>query len=210
MNPWLIALPFLVIAAVLAAHEEPARKIEIRLKPALRTSTAKMFNLLPFFKKGVEYPDTIRVLAEKWAAVFEIPSSWLISQAYVESQNKPLAENPSGATGVLQIKLVRANDLVKWIHKSKWKNRPEVEAILGNYWHGNREDLLNPDLNVMLAAFDLQHLRRKFGDNHELVAAAYNQGEGKMTKVLAAGEPVPRRGLVYIARVIEAKRKGFV
>ena len=161
------------------------------------------------FKPGTEYPATMRALAEKWAKIFGVPSSWLISQAYVESQNRPLATNPSGATGVLQIKLVRARDLVKWINRSKWRSHPKVQAMLKEHWHDRKEDLLNPDLNTMLASFDLRHLRAKFGDDHALVAAAYNQGEGRISRHLAAGMPLPPRAIEYVARVERAKLRGY-
>ena len=162
------------------------------------------------FKADVEYPNTARTLARKWAHIFGVPSSWIVSQAYVESQNHPLAANPkTGATGLLQIKLVRAHDLVKWISQSKWAVNSIVQKTLTTYWHGLRSNLLEPELNVMLAAFDLHHLRQQFGHDHRLVAAAYNQGEGTITRCLAAGKPLPPRAIEYVARVEKAKRRGY-
>jgi len=162
------------------------------------------------FKVDVEYPTTARTLARKWARVFAIPSSWIVSQAYVESQNHPLAANPrTGATGLLQIKLTRAHDLVKWISQSKWAVNSIVQKTLKTYWHGLRSNLLEPELNVMLAAFDLHHLRERFGHDHGLVAAAYNQGEGCIARCLAMGSPLPPRAIEYVARVEKAKRRGY-
>ena len=167
------------------------------------------------FKANVEYPVTIQDLAKKWARIFEIPSSWIISQAYAESRFHPLAENPSGATGVLQIKIARALDLVKWMQSSKWWAYDLVRETLANHWHGLRSDLLNPDLNVMLAACDLHHLSRRFGRDHDIVAAAYNMGEGAMARWRVEKEankalPLPPRAAVYIARVKGAKRRGYI
>ena len=167
------------------------------------------------FKPDIAYPDTIRDLSKKWARIFEIPSSWIVSQAYVESRFHPLAENPSSATGVLQIKIARAMDLVKWMQSSKWWAYDLVRETLANHWHGLRSDLLNPDLNVMLAAFDLHHLSRRFGKDHDIVAAAYNQGEGAIARWKVEREtnkalPLPPRAAVYVARVRSAKRKGYV
>ena len=162
------------------------------------------------FDPAIEYPDTARKLAKKWARVFQIPSSWIVSQAYAESQNHPTASNVSGATGLLQIKLVRARDLVKWIGLTKWKASAIVQNTLKKYWHGLRRDLFEPELNVMLAAFDLHHLRQRFGSSHNLVAAAYNQGEGRISRCLFAGRPLPARALEYVARVERAKRMGYV
>jgi soluble lytic murein transglycosylase-like protein len=162
------------------------------------------------FDPAIEYPDTARKLAKKWARVFQIPSSWLVSQSYAESLNHPTATNKSGATGLLQIKLTRARDLVKWIEMSRWKASALVQNTLKRYWHGLRHNLLDPDLNVMLAAFDLHHLRQRFGSDHRLVAAAYNQGEGRISRCLAAGHSLPPRALEYVARVERAKRMGYV
>lgn len=161
------------------------------------------------FKDKVEYPEIVRTLARKWARIFHVPSSWIISQAYVESQNRPLASNPrTGATGLLQIKLIRARDLVKWLSRSKWAAQVDVQKTLKT-WHNRRSNLLAPELNVMLAAFDLHHLRNKFGHDHSLVAAAYNQGEGCIARCLTAGSPLPRKAIEYIARVERAKKRGY-
>jgi len=138
-----------------------------------------------------------------------------VSQAYAESRFHPLAENPSGATGTLQIKIARAKDLVKWMQSSKWWGYSMVQETLSHYWHGLRTDLLEPDLNIMLAAFDLHHLSRRFGMDHDLVAAAYNQGEGaiarwRQRRELDKSLPLPPRASAYIACVRRAKRRGYV
>jgi soluble lytic murein transglycosylase-like protein len=210
MNPLLIAVPFVLLAAAVASCEKKPKDEEPkRLSSIYRFEKFEICKPV-VFKKNTQYPDTIRALAEKWAPVFGVPSSWLISQAYVESKNMPLAQNPSGATGVLQIRFATAKDLVARIAKSKWKNDSRVQKTLAALWHGLRENLLNPDLNVMLAAFYLWHLRSRFGNNHELVAAAYNLGEGKVAKALRNGLPIPLKGQTYVARVIQAKRRGYV
>ena len=161
------------------------------------------------YEEGVEYPIPVRDKAVKWARVFEVPSSWLIPLGYVESRNQPLARNKSGATGAVQIKLARAKDLVTWLGRSKWKAHQEAQAILAMFWHGLRDDLLNLDLNVMLAAFELHHLRRRFGNDHRLVAAAYNQGEGCISRCLRQGLPLPARAVEFIARVRRAQLMGY-
>ena len=161
------------------------------------------------YEAGVEYPDPVRNKSIKWARVFEVPSSWLISLGYVESRNQPMAKNESGATGALQIKLTRARDLVAWLGRSKWKTHQGVQEILSRFWNGLRDDLLNLDLNIMLAAFELHHLRRRFGDDHHIVLAAYNQGEGCIARCLAGGLPLPGRAIEFIARLERARQRGY-
>jgi soluble lytic murein transglycosylase-like protein len=217
MNIWLITIGTVLVALAAAARSAEASTDGNHKSPSVSQPTWLVPAVKPYdlsnvtFEPKIEYPETTRALAKKWAPVFNVPSSWLISQAYTESQNMPLAVNPiSKATGVLQIVHVRAKDLVKWIARSPWKDHPMVSGTLAKHWRGNREDLLNPDLNVMLAAFDLNHLRARFGNNHRLVAAAYNQGEGRISRHLAANIPLPPRAVEYVARVERAKRKGYV
>jgi soluble lytic murein transglycosylase-like protein len=162
------------------------------------------------YEEGVEYPEPVRDRAVRWARVFEVPSSWLISLGHVESRNQPMAKNESGATGALQMKLARAKDLVTWLGKSKWKTHRQVQEILARFWHGMRDDLLNLDLNIMLAAFELHHLRRRFGHDHHIVMAAYNQGEGCIARCLERGLPLPDRALEFITRIERAKQLGYV
>ena len=161
------------------------------------------------YEVGMEYPSSVRDRAVRWAKVFEVPASWLISLGYVESRNQPMAKNESGATGALQIKLARARDLVTWIGRSKWKVHREVQEILSRFWGGMRDDLLNLDLNIMLAAFELHHLMRRFGRDHQVVSAAYNQGEGRIARCLERGLPLPARALEFLARLERARQQGY-
>ena len=82
--------------------------------------------------------------------------------------------------------------------------------MLAMFWHGLRNDLLNLDLSIMLAAFELHHLRRRFGNDHEIVSAAYNQGEGRISRCLQKGLPLPARAVEFIARVKRARQLGYV
>jgi soluble lytic murein transglycosylase-like protein len=166
------------------------------------------WQVLPDYEREVEYARPVREQAVRWGKVFGVPSSWAISQACAESRNRPLASNKSGATGVLQVKLARARDLVRWLKTSSWRADREVLAVLSEMWHGARRDLYQMELNVMLATYDLRHLMGKFGRNHDVVAAAYNQGEGRIARCLAAGKPMPARAVEYVSRVARAKSKG--
>ena len=213
MNPKIL-LPLtaviLVIASIVISREPPAGPPEIITLPALPPGF--LMSMPPpaeIYSEGVAYPESVRDKAIKWSKMFEIPSSWLIPLGYVESKNQPLAKNPSGATGALQIKLARARDLVTWLNRSKWRTHQAVQAILAMFWHGMRNDLLNLDLNVMLAAFELHHLRRRFGHDHQLVMAAYNQGEGCITRCLRQGKTLPARAIEFIARVRRAQQLGY-
>ena len=226
MVPYILAIPlilmFVRIAASHALESNPAAALACWIdihdlpdvidppEPALPPDP--LMSAMPAaenYVPGMEYPGTIRDKATTWAKVFEIPSSWLISLGYVESKNQPLAKNKSGATGATQMKLVRAKDLVTWLSRSKWKAHQKVQEILAMFWHGMRNDLLNLDLNIMLAAFELHHLMRRFGNDHQLVMAAYNQGEGCISRCLKQGRPLPARAIKFISRMRIARQRGY-
>lgn len=153
-------------------------------------------------------PRTVRVAGREWARVFRVPASWIASLAYAESRWCPDATNESGATGLLQVKLSRARDLVRWLRRSAWRGDARVLEVLSR-WRGVREDLLDPGLNVMLAAFDLHRLARKFHRDHDLVMAAYNQGEGVVGRHVERKIPLPPRAVEFIARVRKAREMGY-
>lgn len=142
----------------------------------------------------------VREVATMWAKLFRVPKIWLISLAWTESRFCPHAANISGATGVVQVKLARAVDLVRWVRRTVWGTHPAVLEALAA-WHGKREDLRDLRLNVMLAAFDLHRLADKFHRDHDLVMAAYNQGEGVVGRLLAQGRPMSARAVEFVARV---------
>ena len=204
----------LILGAILAPFRADAPiEDHARQDPSVAMAVSRsLMSMLPIpeiYEVGMGYPGPFKTKAVKWARVFEVPSSWLIPLGYVESKYQPMAKNPSGATGATQIKLARAKDLVAWMEKSKWKAHQEVQEILAMFWHGLRNDLLNLDLNIMLAAFELHHLRRRFGNDREIVHAAYNQGEGRISRCLARGLPLPARAIEFIARVERARQRGY-
>ena len=203
--PAILSLAAIVIDP--SPHANPPRIIALPALPA-----GSLMSMPPppeIYSERMAYPESVRNKAVKWSKVFEIPPSWLIPLGYVESKNQPLAENKSGATGALQIKLARARDLVTWISRSKWRSHQEVQAILAMFWHGLRNDLLNLELNVMLAAFELHHLRRRFGNDQQIVMAAYNQGEGCITRCLRQARIFPAKALEFITRVRRAQQLGY-
>jgi soluble lytic murein transglycosylase-like protein len=156
-------------------------------------------------------PELVNELAHKWSPVFDVPVSWVRSQAYAESRNVLTAENSrTGALGVLQLMPATAMELLTRLMKSKFAKRKDVSSTLKSKWTGKKEDLFDPDLNVMLATFYMRLLKQKFGNNHELVAAAYNAGPGKVSKRLSSGRPLSTESLTYLSMVAEAKNRGFM
>lgn len=163
------------------------------------------------------YPETVRALAEKWGPAFGVEPGWVISHAYVESSNVPLVMNPRGnAWGLMQLKPGTASDIVMWMKAAGVTKDPKVKKVLATCWREQGEDLYNPELNIMLGTFYLGYIKRAFEKNfgrgdHEIVAAAYNQGPGAVRKALRSGEFVPTAEMKhYISKIEEAKSEGYV
>lgn len=154
-------------------------------------------------------PALVAALARKWSPVFQVPVSWLRSQAWAESRNVPSAVNKStGAMGVLQILPITAKWLVASLRKSKLGQKKVASAVLARV--RDLDDLLDPDVNVMLAAYYLLLLKQKFGDDHDVVAAAYDAGPNKIAYYVDRGLPLPPESQAYVDMVAEAKSRGFI
>lgn len=213
MNPLapLIGIPLAIFSAI-ALFARPAHAPEHDLERSRLYLVPNWHIASPAITKKLKgaYPETVARLASKWHKVFGVPVSWIRSQAYAESRNVPTAQNESsGALGVLQLLPATVAWLVPSLMKSKYAKDSSVQMTLSNGWHGRLNDLFNPDVNVMLAAYYLTILRRKFGDKHDLVAAAYNVGPGKVSRILEERQPLPEGATIYVAMVEDAKRRGF-
>ncbi len=72
------------------------------------------------------------------------------------------------------------------------------------------DNLLDPDLNLILAAWQLGQLTKEFGD-FPTVAAAYHQGAGAVRARLAGGEPAvgkkQPKGVAYVVMAMNARKK---
>jgi soluble lytic murein transglycosylase-like protein len=204
MNPatLVIGIPLAIVAVLMSVQ-----------KPALAQTMAKR-TVKPVAPKSAKVPekgacpDFVVELAEKWGEVFDVPREWLCSQAFVESRNDPSRINKrTGALGLLQ---VMPKTALWHITKLARISNDLIRATVKKFWHGRKTDLLNPDLNVMIAAAHMKFLRGIFGNNHDLVAAAYDAGHNRILKLLHEGKPLPQQSKLYIAMVHEAKLRGYV
>lgn len=207
MNPFTLVIPAAVILISLLVPRQLGISTRDKLLPIPPIHIAH-----PDVTKQLsgEYPATVARLAGKWGKVFKVPVSWIRSQAYVESRNVPTAFNKkTGMYGVLQLQPSTAEWLVKVLLKSSLAASEAIQETLRLGWTGQPEALFNPDLNVMLAAYYMTLLRKKFGDDHSLVAAAYDMGPTKLAAHLDKGDPLPEQSMIYVAMVEDAKKRGF-
>lgn len=159
---------------------------------------------------GPREPDLTRQLAVKWGSVFGAPVSVLMVLARIESGWRPNCVNVTprailrgGAWGLVQQTLNTAIGHVAALKKSA---HPTVIATLKK-WNGTGKCLLDPDLNMMLAARQVGALAGEFGDSISLIAAGYHQGASKVRQMLRDGKAIPEQlppnGKIYVTSALK-------
>jgi soluble lytic murein transglycosylase-like protein len=204
VNPAALLLGLgIVVAMILSPRPADAPGVpRKRVGPTIRSLPGTVFTKPA---KGA-IPEIVNELAEKWGSVFGVSKTWIRSQAYAESKNVPTVINAvTNAMGLMQILPRTAEWLVHGLKKSRfWSNTEVRKTLTGG------ANLLDPSLNVMLAAYYLAVLKKKFGDDHDLVAAAYNIGPTRIAYNLKNGLPLPAKSMLYLALVKDAQARGFV
>lgn len=155
-----------------------------------------------------------RAYAEKWGPVFGAPVSSLMTLARIESgfradcaELSARALARGGAYGLVQQTLATAKG-----HAAKLagSGNADVQRTLAAKWHGSARDLLDPDLNMMLAAYHVGVLTDRYGD-FKLVAAAYHQGTGKVDQMIRDGKAIPSqlppKGKAYVTRALDVHER---
>lgn len=162
--------------------------------------------------KGPKNSSLLRTLADKWGAKFGVDVGWITAIAQIESGQRPSCATlygrdllRGGAWGYMQQTYATAVGNVRALQSS---TDSDVQSTLKTNWHGTPVDLQNPDLNVMLGAYHLSVLSRRYGGDFATVAAAYNQGTGNVDKALN-GDGIPlgltAHGQLYVAKAEAAK-----
>jgi Transglycosylase SLT domain len=160
-------------------------------------------------------PQMTQALAQKWAPVFEVPVPTVMSIVDIESAHDPRQVNMTvfakgGAWGLGQQMLDEADEKIKKIRRLYGDKFPQVKTTTKK-WRGDPHALLDPDLNLMLTAWQLGRLNKQFDGNFDIVAAAYNQGEYAIKRRLAHGLPAVSKsqphGMVYVSMAENAHKK---
>jgi len=166
--------------------------------------------------KAAKYPEgpqpgAVNALARKWSKIFHLPKSWIRSQAWVESKDIPTATNPAtGAMGVMQIMPRTYAWLLPSLKRTTYMKNKLVRTTLAISDTGSIANLHDVDFNIMLSAYLMAILKKKLGNDHRLVAAAYDAGHVRILRCLDEGTPFPPQVEEYIARVEDAKRRGYM
>lgn len=168
----------------------------------------------PIPQRGAWSPEATIVAAKKWTGMFGTPMDTIMSIVDIESAHNPKKVNMArlekgGAWGLGQQMLDEAPEKIARIVGQYGRVFPQVR-VTAKKFHGKPEDLLDPDLNLMLTAWQLGQLHAKFGD-FPTVAAAYHQGAGAVHRRLVSGKPAVSRaqplGLAYVSMAKAARAK---
>ncbi|ABR49262.1 Lytic transglycosylase, catalytic [Alkaliphilus metalliredigens QYMF] len=123
----------------------------------------------------IAYPFHYQELIEKHADHYGVDPHLVVSIMRNESRFNPEAISRADAKGLMQIAPITG----QWASE-----RLEIE----NY---TEEMLFEPDLNIQMGTWYLNILHKEFDDKLELIVAAYNAGNGNVTKWLGNPEYSP-------------------
>lgn len=158
------------------------------------------------------YEDAL-ALAQKWGYVFHVPASDIMAIAGIESDYNPAAENHNeraepvgGAWGMMQLLPGTANDLAKLLRQGPYAKLLDVQHALQRF-DGTGASLLDSDVNVMFGTFYLRRLSNSFGGNFWFVAAAYQQGPGRVRKAIDGQGEVGELGKEYAEAAVARRQK---
>lgn len=116
--------------------------------------------------KAFLYPRKYSVYVEKYSKEYNLDENFVYSIIKAESKFNPNALSHKGAKGLMQIADITRDWAIVEL---------DLEKDI---------DIYDPETNIMIGCWYLNHLYKEFGDT-DLVIAAYNGGSGNVSKWLA-------------------------
>ena len=143
------------------------RKLKrIRLLVAVLLIYAALLNIPNLLK--LLYPIEHKEIIIKYGQMHNVDPLLLAALIKTESNFEPRAESRKGAKGLMQI----TPSTGEWIAKTIGVN------------DFNEDMLFDPETNIMLGSWYIEHLTNYYKGSFELVFAAYNGGRGNVDKWL--------------------------
>ena len=143
------------------------RKLKhIRLLVAVLLIYAAVLNIPNLLK--LLYPIEHKEIIIKYGQMHNVDPLLLAALIKTESNFEPRAESRKGAKGLMQI----TPSTGEWIAKTIGVN------------DFNEDMLFDPETNIMLGSWYIEHLTNYYKGSFELVFAAYNGGRGNVDKWL--------------------------
>ncbi|KAB3539097.1 lytic transglycosylase domain-containing protein [Alkaliphilus pronyensis] len=118
------------------------------------------------------YPIHYQEYIEKYSEIYNLDPYLVAAVIRNESSFNPKATSPKEARGLMQIAPITG----------EWASE---KLKIDNY---SVERLYEPELNIMIGCWYLNILYREFGDNLQLIIAAYNAGNGNVSRWLTNSE----------------------
>ncbi|MBW4631829.1 MAG: transglycosylase SLT domain-containing protein [Iphinoe sp. HA4291-MV1] len=121
------------------------------------------------------YPFPFQKKIEQWSQKRQLNSLIVTALIRQESQFEPKIRSSAGAVGLMQV----LPDTAKWI-------APQIKL------DSKKMNLENPNDNIMLGTWYLDHTHQQYGNNSLLAIASYNAGPGNVSKwvqTLPKGDP---------------------
>ena len=129
------------------------------------------------------HPNDYSNIVEKYAAEYNIPPEVIFAVIKTESNFDPNAKSRVGALGLMQM----MPKTFEWL---------TGEEHLNEKLHQNK--LFDPDVSIRYGTYYLSYLRNRFFASGEVdwdvIFAAYNGGEGNVTKWLSDPECTDKNG----------------
>lgn len=125
-------------------------------------------------KIATRKPENIRYYVEKHANSYNVDPNLVNAIITVESAFNFNAVSSKGALGLMQLMPATAKEMAK-----------------GKGWEISRDDLLDPETNILLGVRYISELTEKYNDNLELVLAAYHAGMGSVARYNNKVPPFP-------------------
>ena len=129
-----------------------------------------IINLTITLFERAAYPRAYREAVERYSREFCVPEAIVYSVIRTESNFDPNAVSTAGAKGLMQL----LPDTFMWL---------TGDAHLAE--HLSPSDIFEPEINIKYGIYYLKYLHAKFGQNWDTALAAYNGGEGNVTRWLS-------------------------
>lgn len=146
-----------------------AKRYKINIKILLLVIVS--FFLIIFTVEGMIktlHPLKYKEYVFKYSTENKLDPYLVFSVIKAESSFNPDATSHRNARGLMQI----TDDTAKWVAQKMGLKDFEVEQ------------LYDPEINIRMGCWYLNNLRQEFGDNKDLILAAYNGGRGHVNKWL--------------------------
>jgi len=167
--------------AVFARLDEEDRRFQ---KQQEHRAKRKIIQVISRYQGGLssKQHEEISTLIVKESKRYGYDPLFITAMIATESSFQSLARSHRGALGLMQLRPATAHALSREV-SVKWEGAPT---------------LFNPQSNIVLGAYYLNKLVRRFGDL-QLALEAYNHGPSKLDKILKKG----LRPTDYSTRVID-------